>query len=139
MTTTQQAAGTITRGADPQGDHFGVSADVSYSFSGGAWAFTGAQETATVNAMHLWSDVAQINFFVDNEDPEIFYENYWNPQNPDNTGGTSNAAPGHFNPDERHDVGLNLAYSSNLLAQLGQGQVGLKALIHEIGHAIGLD
>ena len=100
MATTQAAAGIITRWADPQGDHFGVSADVSYSFSGSAWAFTGAQQTATENAMRLWSDVAQINFFVDNEDPEIFYENYWAPEKPNNVGSTSNAEPGHFNPDE---------------------------------------
>jgi Ca2+-binding RTX toxin-like protein len=144
MSLTQQAAGNITRWADPHGDSFGVSADVSYSFWGGPFAFTGAQQTATLHAMQLWSDVAQINFFVDNEDPEIGYKNYRTDL--DEYGGTTNWGPGNYNPDETHEVGFNLSYNGPDVSspgdqanQLAYGEMGFAILIHEIGHAIGFE
>src|SRR5512145_3091517 len=112
MATTQEAAGNITRWADPQGDSFGVHANVSYSFWGGAGAFTGAQQAAAMDVMRLWSDVAQINFFVHNEDPEIGYKNSFRPG--DAAGFTSDTGPGEFDPDTTHQVGLNLSYTGQL-------------------------
>jgi hypothetical protein len=131
MATTPEAAAIITRRADPQGDHFGVAADVSYSFFGGPFAFTQAQQTAAENAQRLWSDVAQINFFVDNADPEIGYKNYSNPSKPTSTGRTSDE-DFDYNSNETHDLGFNLAWTGGVAGavpgaqatQLGQGQLG---------------
>src|SRR5262245_44042198 len=132
MATIQEAAGNITRWADPQGDSFGVSADVSYSFWGGPFAFTGAQQTAALHAMRLWSDVAQVNFFVDNADPEIGYKNYLDTEDPTALGGTTNWGPGNYNPDTTHEVGFNLLYDGPDVAnpgdqatQLDFGEIGL--------------
>ena len=144
MATTQEAAGNITRWADPQGDSFGVSADVSYSFWGGPFAFTADQQTAARNAMRLWSDVAQVNFFVDNADPEIGYKNYLDTEEPTALGWSTNGGPGNFNPDTTHHVGFNLLYNEldvskpgGQAEQLDYGEMGLATLIHEVGHAIG--
>jgi hypothetical protein len=117
VATTQQAAGDITRWADPQGDLFGVAADVSYSFWGGPFAFTPAQQAVALNAMRLWSDVAQVNFFVDNADPEIGFKNYSDASDSKTLGLTTDTGSGEFNPDTTHQVGYNLAYNGRWMSQ----------------------
>jgi serralysin len=141
-----EAAATISRDNDPQGDGYGILADVSYSFWGGTTSvnsdagFSQAQQSAALDAMRLWGDVAQIHFFVDNEDPEIAYQNYVDTAS---KADAHYAAPGHEdgvgtdrNPDTTGVVGFNLARTPG--TELGQGQGDRQALIHEIGHALGL-
>lgn len=143
MATTAQAAAEISRKDDPQGDGYGVAAVASYSFLGGSTvgidlAFSDAQKTVALDAMQLWADVAQISFFVDNEDPEIAFKNYFGIHQASDawTLPLFSLNPG-FNADATREVGFNLAKPA--VYQLEQGEAGRKALIHEIGHAIGLD
>ena len=143
MATTAQAAAAISRENDPQGDGYGAAAVASYSFWSGSTqgidlALNDAQKAVALDGLQLWSDVAQISFFVDNEDPEIAFRNYFD---------SHSASSAHtqelpslnsgFNADVTREVGFNLAKSP--VYQLEQGQVGRTALIHELGHAIGLD
>lgn len=141
MVTTTQAAAIISRGNDPQGEGFGIPAVASYSFFGGTGAFTPAEQAAVKDAMRMWSDVAHISFFVDNDDPEIGFKNYR--KNDNSTGGTTGPYESrngeHFlalNPDTTVRVGLNLVNTPG--TALSQGGADRQTLIHEVGHAIGL-
>ncbi|MGQ0672374.1 MAG: M10 family metallopeptidase C-terminal domain-containing protein [Hyphomicrobium sp.] len=128
--TTAQAAGAISRKADPWGDRIGVEVDVSYGFSTNGFAFNEEQMITTGEVMQLWSDVAQINFFFD-PDPDIRFENYRNAD-------SNMMAHSVGGPDTgRAVVGFNRAIDWGT-DSLGQGEEDRETLIHEIGHAIGL-
>ncbi len=132
----------------------GVAATVTFSFpqSGAAWinsygdgepfdgfqGFNTAQQNAARQALGLWSDVANITF------QEV----------PDTAGDVGdirfgfshvvtldpNAVAWGYYPDttaEAGDVWFDRNYKPNL--QMAPGQFGFMALVHEIGHAIGLD
>jgi serralysin len=118
---------------DPQGDHYGVSANVSYSFYGGQLAFTPTQQAAAITAMRLWSDVAQVNFFVDNEDPELAFVNA--PPGP-GSGVTTDTGEGRYNPDVTHRVGWVLNDNNGSMPFLDQQH--FRTIVHEIGHGLGL-
>lgn len=137
MTTIYDAARALARYNDPQGDHYGVAADVSYSFWGGSGnqPFDASQRQAALDAMQAWSDVAQINFFVDNSDPELAYKNYYDASSSAEAS-TSRSGPGNFNPDTTHVIGFNLATTNG--EGLAQGQYDRISLVHEIGHGLGL-
>ena len=110
-------------------------ANVSTSFWGGGGAFTPAQEAAAKAVLQEWSDVAQVNFFTDNSDPELAFNNY-NKASDSASAHTTKTGEGNFNPDTTHEIGFNLANTSGNM--LGQGQVDRTALIHEVGHGLGL-
>jgi Ca2+-binding RTX toxin-like protein len=142
MVTTNEAAAIISRGNDPQGEGFGIPAVASYSFFGGNGAFTPAQQAAVLVAMQTWSDVARISFFVDNEDPEIGFKNYRaNDKSSGHTEGLHAVRNGEefliLNPDMTVRLGFNL--SANSFKFLNMGEKGMRTLIHEMGHAIGLE
>jgi Ca2+-binding RTX toxin-like protein len=142
MATTNEASAMIARGNDPQGNGIGIAAVASYSFWGGNGAFTRNQQDATIVAMRTWSDVARIGFFVDNEDPEIAFKNFYqNNSSEGRTNGPTHLVNGEkildLNPDTTVKVGFNVKNTNG--SALGQGQADLQTLIHEIGHAIGLE
>ncbi len=132
MATTAEAAAIITRNADPHGDGFGIAANVSYSFYGGGFAFSANQQAATLVVLQLWEDVARLNFFVDDEDPEIAFKHY---RDPDSAADASVKGSDDFNEDETHILGFNRAQGSGENMSLGQSDFFI--LIHEMGHAIG--
>ncbi|MEA3051982.1 MAG: serralysin [Sphingomonadales bacterium] len=99
--------------------------------------FSAAQQAAANQAIGLWDDLIAVKFVqvtnINNAD--ITYGNLTNaPQTqayaylPYNYGGTSAGLQG--------DVWVSLSQASNL--QLNNGYYGLATLIHETGHAIGL-
>ena len=99
--------------------------------------FSAAQQLATEKAIQLWDDLIDVKFVkVDNiNNADITYGNLTNAPGtqayaylPYNYGGTSAGLQG--------DVWVSLSQASNL--QLGNGGYGLATLIHETGHAIGL-
>jgi serralysin len=99
--------------------------------------FSAAQQAAADKAIALWDDLIDVSFVkvtnINNAD--ITYGNLTNAPGtqayaylPYNYGGTSAGLQG--------DVWVSLSQASNL--QLGNGFYGLATLIHETGHAIGL-
>ncbi|MGQ0672935.1 MAG: M10 family metallopeptidase C-terminal domain-containing protein, partial [Hyphomicrobium sp.] len=144
MVTIAEAAANIGRTDDPQGEGYGIHANVSISFWGGAGAFTPEQRAATLRALQAWSDVAQLNFFTDNDDPEIAFRNYFNANSTElgRAVGPSHTTSNGFtvftlNPDTTVRVGLNLERTNG--NNLGLGRADYNTLLHEIGHAVGLN
>lgn len=99
--------------------------------------FSAAQREATELAIQLWDDLIDVSFVkVDNiNQADITYGNLTNAPGtqayaylPYNYGGNSAGLQG--------DVWVSLSQASNL--QLGLGDYGYKSLVHETGHAIGL-
>jgi serralysin len=99
--------------------------------------FTVAQQAAAEKAIALWDDLIDVSFVkvTDINQADITYGNLTNAPGtqayaylPYNYGGTSAGLQG--------DVWVSLSQASNL--QLGDGFYGLATLIHETGHAIGL-
>lgn len=137
----------------------GTAATVTYSFpdAGAAWisdyllgepfsgfqSFNASQRAAARQALALWQEVANITFVevpdtptdvgdirfgfsgVVTQDPYAIAWGYFPNENP------------NFELPEAGDVWLDPAYPLNL--QMAPGQFGFSTLIHEIGHAIGLD
>jgi len=100
-------------------------------------AFSVAQQAATDKAIQLWDDLIDVSFVkvtnINNAD--ITYGNLTNAPNtqayaylPYNYGGNSAGLQG--------DVWVSASQASNF--QLGNGFYGLATLIHETGHALGL-
>lgn len=136
----------------------GVSATVTYSFpqGGAAWigdywngepfdgfqGFNATQRNAARQALQLWSEVANITFVEvadtagDVGDIRFGFSNVV-------TNSTASAwaylpyADPSFEYPEAGDIWFDHAYGPNL--QMAPGQFGFSTLIHEIGHAIGLD
>ena len=155
----------INRGFKWGAGGVGVGVTVSYSFpQGGAeWigdyydgepfngfqAFNAGQQQAARNALALWQEVANITFVEVAETPTVG-------ATPGNVGdirfgfsavvtndpyaiawGYFPFSSPSFEFPEAGDVWFDPAYGPNL--QMQPGQFGFSTLIHEIGHAIGLD
>ena len=99
--------------------------------------FSAAQQAATNKAIQLWDDLIQVSFVqvTNMAQADITYGNLASAPTtqayaflPYNYGGNSAGLQG--------DVWVSLSQASNL--QLGNGFYGLATLIHETGHAIGL-
>ena len=99
--------------------------------------FSAAQQAATNKAIALWDDLISVTFVqvTDMNQADLTYGNLTNaPQTqayaylPYNYGGNSAGLQG--------DVWVSLSQASNL--QLDNGYYGLATLIHETGHALGL-
>jgi len=99
--------------------------------------FTVAQRAATEKAIQLWDDLIDVSFVKvsDINQADITFGNLTNAPNtqayaylPYNYGGTSAGLQG--------DIWVGASAASNF--QLNNGDYGLKTLIHEFGHAIGL-
>jgi serralysin len=99
--------------------------------------FSAAQQAAAEKAIALWDDLVDVSFVkVTNiNDADITYGNLASAPTtqayaylPYNYGGNSSGLEG--------DVWVSLSQASNL--QLNNGYYGLATLIHETGHAIGL-
>jgi Ca2+-binding RTX toxin-like protein len=143
----------------------GVGATVTYSFpqAGAEWigdyydgepfngfqAFNAGQQQAARNALALWQEVANITFVEVAETPTVglvegnvgdirfgFSAVVTNDPYAIAWGYFPYSNPG-FEFPEAGDVWLDPAYGPNL--QMQPGQFGFSTLIHEIGHAIGLD
>ncbi|HZG08980.1 MAG TPA: M10 family metallopeptidase C-terminal domain-containing protein [Allosphingosinicella sp.] len=99
--------------------------------------FSAAQQEASRKAIQLWDDLIKVTFVeqADARNADITFGNLTNAPNtqayaflPYNYGGNSAGLQG--------DIWVSLSAASNL--QLGNGFYGLATLIHEFGHAIGL-
>jgi Ca2+-binding RTX toxin-like protein len=131
----------------------GTSATVTYSFpsKNAAWlggygdgepshgfqSFTSAQRAAARKAFSAWSAVADISFVEVADTPSSV--GIIRLANSTVVGGSDAAAWGYFphRAPEGGDVWFDPHHSPNL--KLGRGQFGYMAMVHEIGHAIGLD
>ncbi|HEX9965096.1 MAG TPA: hypothetical protein VGB04_08955, partial [Allosphingosinicella sp.] len=100
-------------------------------------AFSAAQQAATNKSIQLWDDLIKTTFVqvTDMNQADITYGNLKSAPTtqayaflPYNYGGNSAGLQG--------DVWVSLSQASNL--QLGNGFYGLATLIHETGHALGL-
>ncbi|MGH6892038.1 MAG: M10 family metallopeptidase, partial [Dongiaceae bacterium] len=136
----------------------GTSATVSYSFPqyGATWLndywsqepfngfqpFTAAQQDAAQQALASWSEVANISFAeVTETASDVGDIRFGNSAVVTNS---TAAAWAYFPYDdpiyeypESGDVWFDHQYAPNL--QLAPGQFGFSTMVHEIGHAIGLD
>lgn len=96
---------------------------------GGFSPFTQAQREMAINALNLWADVANVEFQEVTGAGDIRFGN---------TTTQINAAHAYFpNTGAGGDVWVNPAYAPN--RELGFGQYGHETLIHEVGHALGLN
>ena len=108
--------------------------------------FTQTQSNAAHQALALWSQVANITFTQVSEDGNPGSENVGDLRFGNSAAVTnSSSAAWAYLPyedgsnmwPENGDVWFDVNYPPNL--QLLQGQFGFSTMIHEIGHAIGLD
>lgn len=112
-------------------------------FNGNFQPFTAAQQTAAKQALALWAEVANITFVQVADTPtnvgDIRFGN-------SKVVTSSDSAAWAYTPydddsgavyPENGDIWFDKAYAPNL--QLAPGQAGLATMLHEIGHAIGLD
>ncbi len=140
----------------------GTAANVTYSFPtyGSTWStdyavyldnepfngftpFSGAQQAAAVAALASWAEVANITFQAVADGPADVGDIRFG--NSASVSSSSAAAWAYFPYDdntgfdypEAGDVWFDATYAPNL--QLNPGQFGYSTMIHEIGHALGLD
>jgi serralysin len=154
--TIDQAANQLIRGAPGWSSALGVGFTVTYAYradapasmpddSGGFQRFNSAQINQAELALRAWSDVANIHFVrvgtgatgeaAYSDNATILFGDY--------TTGVSGAAsfanfPGSTSfASAAGDVWVNSTYSYNSAPTVGN--YGGQALVHELGHAIGLD
>lgn len=133
----------------------GTPATVSYSFppNGAAWIddyesqepfrnfqpFTSAQRTAAKQALAQWAEVANVQFVPVSETAsnvgDIRFGNSGAVTNSDAAAWTYMPQDGEL--PENGDIWFDKAFDPNL--QLKPGQYGFWTMLHETGHALGLD
>ena len=141
--TIEQAAAQITRGGDSWSSSLGTPATVTYAFRGvapssmpsgtsGFSPFSANQIAAAERALQAWSDVANITFnrvgTGYSSAAQILFGNY--------SSGEAGASAFAFFPPNG-DVWVNVLVDNNGDPTLWG--LGPQVLLHEIGHAIGLD
>mgnify|MGYP000911938399 CR=1 FL=1 len=155
--TPEQAAAQITRGGYSWSAVAGAAVTVTYGFrftapttmpddTSGFSQFNAAQMTAATNALLAWSDIARITFVRQSglgtdgaytNTATILFGNY--------SAGAAGAAAFAFLPSpgstgasrSAGDVWVNSTLSYNISP--AAGNYGALTLVHEIGHAIGLE
>ena len=149
-----EAAIQISRSGYSWAQSFGTSATVTYSYrstapatmpddTAGFTRFSAAQITAAEAALAAWASVANITFVRVNDgdgysnNAAIVFGNY--------SSGSAGAAAFAYNPSTgdqttssvQGDVWINSSLSYN--ATPVRGEYGSQVLLHEIGHALGLN
>ena len=107
--------------------------------------FTAAQQTAANQALALWSEVANITFQQVTETPtdvgDIRFGNSASVTQDPNSAAWAYTPYEDSDPNvsypENGDIWFDKKYSPNL--QLTPGKEGFATMLHEIGHALGLD
>jgi serralysin len=154
--TIDQAANQIVRGEPGWSGALGQGFTVTYAYradapltmpddSGGFQPFNAAQIAQTELALQAWSDVANIHFVRVGSglsDPAAYSDNATILFGDYTTGVAGAAAfgefPGSTDPlSAAGDVWINSTFSYN--ASPDVGNYGGQVLVHELGHAIGLD
>lgn len=155
--TTSQAASQITRHNDHWGAVLGQAAGpVSYGFRASAPAynnpehdqqgtfavFTAIQKAAVEGIMRLWSNVARISFTEVNaagttNNATMLFANYTNANDGAEGFAFLPATNNQTFASAEGDVWMNLAVSG--VTQPARGDYHYQALIHEVGHALGLE
>ncbi|PHY22357.1 M10 family metallopeptidase C-terminal domain-containing protein [Caulobacter sp. BP25] len=154
--TTSQAAAQLTRESSGWGGSLGTAATITYGFRSTAPStlpsdaesfsrFNAAQIAATEKALLSWSDVANITFSrvgsgtsgeaAYSDSATMLFSNY--SPSADSDGAAFAYYPGSRSASSLSgDVWVNSTLGYNTSPVLGN--YGVKTLVHEIGHAIGL-
>ena len=154
--TIDQAASQIVRGAPGWSAHLGQGFTVTYAFradapiqmpddSGGFQPFNAAQIAQATLALQAWSDVANITFVrvgAGTAGPDAYSDSATILFGDYTTGEAGAAAFGEFPGSTSFgspagDVWINSTLGYNAAPTVGN--YGGQVLVHEIGHAIGLD
>ena len=125
---TAAAAAELTRGNSP------LSSNITYKFAdtGDFHTFTPDQMAGTKLALAMWSDVANVAFTeVSASSRATFtFQDYADYSDAD-------AASSQEFSNRTFQIGFNLA--NNTSTKFGPGSSGFESLIHETGHALGLE
>jgi serralysin len=139
---------TVTYSFPPAGAHWDLSAYGRPYAENEPLTFTpfdANQQTAARAALTLWSEVANISFVEIDESANLDNVGDIRFGNSGAVTNSSSAAwawtpydgPPYANYPENGDVWFDITYQPNL--ELQPGEFGFSTMIHEIGHAIGLD
>jgi Ca2+-binding RTX toxin-like protein len=138
--TTLQAAAQLTRkNLNWNGDLFGRPVVLTYGYvANPQFEFNEDQMQATEQILDLWADVANITFTLTTDgSAQIRFLNFSDKDDSADAhakqtvrGSTLVAAP---------EVGFNLADDEQAYRFVAQGETGWWALVHEIGHVLGLE
>lgn len=121
----------------------GTAATVNYTFEDVAWgnnsgysgelAFSAIREAAAEAAMDLWSDVANITFTeVAAGSAKLAFRTY------NMSGNGGEAASSFYATGARYQSEIRMPTTYTDATDFGEGDYGHMAMVHEVGHALGL-